>query len=422
MNVLFVHQNFPGQYKYLMPYLARTGHNVIALGEECNIKDIVYPEDLSVRVYPTATSFSEGTHHYLRSHENNIRRGQNVLRICMDLRTKEGFIPDLICVHTGWGEALFLRDVFPHAKIIAFCEYFYDRQFLGKIDVPHFEMDFDSLLRFRSQNTTQLVSSPLWDWGITPTEYQWKTYPDFLRNKISIVHDGIDTESLGFLKKTEPIVLPSGEKIHKDTDVIITYVSRNLEPYRGYHNFVHAIPKIQKALPHAHIVIIGGDGVSYGRSAPDGKTYREIFMKEIEGSVDLSKVHYMGRLSYNKFINVLYNSHVHTYLTYPFVLSWSMIESMAMGLLLVASDTASVTEVVQDGYNGILCDFYDPNSIAEKIIYAHNLPEDAKNLLREHARETAMKKYDLRSHCIPKQLELINILMSGGIPKHSGLL
>lgn len=419
-NILFIHQNFPGQYKYLMPYLSRIGNNVIALGEEVNIHDITFPEDLKVQYYPTSAPAGQQTHHYIRTFEEHIRKGQNVLRKCLELRTKENFIPDLICVHTGWGEASFLRDVFPTSKIVAFCEFFYDKRFLGNIEDDFFKMDFDGLLRFRVQNATQLLSATNWDWGVSPTHFQWSTYPDFLQKKISIIHDGIDTEVLTPRAQPAPVTLPDGFVLNKEKDTIITFVSRNLEPYRGFHSFMRSIPYIQKELPHAHIVIIGGDSVSYGRPAPEGTTYRELMLQELDGKVDRDMLHFVGKLPYATFIDVLYHSAVHTYLTYPFVLSWSLLESMSMGLLLVASNTPSVTEVVQDRYNGILCDFYSPEDIAEKILYAYALPEEEKQYLRGNARKTVVEKYDLKTICLPRQLALLNIISNGGIPKQYG--
>ena len=419
-NILFIHQNFPGQYKYLMPYLSRVGNNVIALGEEVNIHDIVFPEDLKVEMYPTSAPAGQQTHHYIRTFEEHIRKGQNVLRKCLELRTKNNFIPDLICVHTGWGEGSFLRDVFPQAKIVAFCEYFYDKNFLGNIEDEFFKMDFDGLLRFRVQNATQLLSATNWDWGISPTHFQWSTYPDFLQKKISIIHDGIDTEALQPKENPNPITLPDGVVLHKSRDTIITFVSRNLEPYRGFHSFMRALPYIQAEIPHAQIVIIGGDSVSYGRPAPEGTTYRELMLQEVGERLRLENIHFLGKIPYSVFTNVLANSSVHIYLSYPFVLSWSLLESMSMELLLVASNTASVTEVIQDKYNGILCDFYTPEDIAEKIVYAYNLSGEEKQYIRHNARKTIIEKYDLKTICLPKQLSLLNIVSSGGIPKQYG--
>ncbi|MDE7468735.1 MAG: glycosyltransferase [Desulfovibrionaceae bacterium] len=419
-NILFIHQNFPGQYKYLMPYLSRVGNKVIALGEEVNLHDVTFPEDLTVKTYPTSDPAGQHTHHYIRTFEEHIRKGQSVLRKCLELRSQENFIPDIICVHTGWGEGSFLRDVFPHAKIIAFCEYFYDKRFLGNIEDEFFKMDFDGLLRFRVQNATQLLSATNWDWGISPTHFQWSTYPDFLRKKISIIHDGIDTEALQPKEDAQPVTLPNGVVLDKKKDTVITFVSRNLEPYRGFHSFMRALPDIQKELPDAHIVIIGGDSVSYGRPAPDGTTYRELLLQEVGSKLNLDRVYFIGKLPYSLFIDVLSHSSVHVYLSYPFVLSWSLLESMSMELLLVASNTASVAEVVQDRYNGILCDFYNPQDIAEKIVYAHNLSHEEKQHIRKNARKTVVEKYDLKTVCLPKQLSLLNIISNGGIPKQWG--
>lgn len=422
MNVLFVHQNFPGQYKHLMPYFVNAGHKVIAIGEEKNLQSNTFPSHMDIRSYPLPQGASNTTHHYIRNFEEHIRRGQAALRLCIDIRA-EGFIPDLIFVHPGWGEGLFLRDIFPHAKIIAFCEYFYDKHHLGNIEEEEYSMTFDALLRFRAQNSTQLLSATAWDWGIAPTYFQWRTYPDFLRSKISVIHDGIDTTTIKPNPTPQPITLPDGRKLAKGKDCIITYVSRSLEPYRGFNYFMQAIPHIQKALPNAHIVLIGADNtVSYGREAPNGKTYREIYTEKIQHATNFDNVHFLGRLGYNDFQNVLHNTSVHTYLSYPFVLSWSIIEAMAMELLIVASDTKSVTEVIHHYETGIVCDFYSPEDIAQKIVEAYTLPEETKERLRTNARKLVLEKYDLRTRCLPKQLELCNILLAGGIPKAPELL
>jgi glycosyltransferase involved in cell wall biosynthesis len=232
---------------------------------------------------------------------------------------------------------------------------------------------------------------------MAPTHWQHRQFPAAQRGRIVTIHDGIDTDVV------RPLTGPVGEPEKE----LITYVARNLEPYRGFHTFMRAIPEIQRRRPSARIVIVGGDEVSYSPRLPDGQTYRERLTKELDGKIDFSRVQFTGRIPYAEYVRLLQRSSVHVYLTYPFVLSWSMLEAMSAGCLVVGSRTPPVEEVIRDGENGLLTDFFSASAIAEKIDQALSMDQRP---LRERARATVVERYDLKRVCLPAQLRLVESL------------
>jgi glycosyltransferase involved in cell wall biosynthesis len=390
VQILFVHQNFPGQYRHLAAhYAAQPGNRVVAVGERQNI--LRQPRLQGVETLGYEVQF-ENHDPFEASVRRAIHRGKRVAAGAAQLR-RQGFRPDVICAHIGWGEALFLKDIFPDARILLYCEFFYRARGGDMNFDPEFPANAEKLLRLRVMNAPLLMSLDAADWGMVPTKWQQKQFSPAQAQRMSVIHDGIDTDA----------VTPSASSSDEE---LVTYVARNLEPYRGFHTFMRAIPEIQKRRPNARIVIVGGDDVSYSPRLPDGETYRARLLREIEGKADLSRVQFLGKIPYKAYLNVLRRSAVHVYLTYPFVLSWSLLESMAAGCLVVGSRTPPVEEVIRDGENGLLVDFFSPEQIASSV--AHAL-EHRKELqpLRERARGTVIERYDLKRVCLPAQLGLV---------------
>ena len=404
MRFLFIHQNFPGQFRYVVKILADDPtHEVVGVGDFANLTGPALHPRVRVLGYKPHGHGHSDTHHYLRDYEGHIRRGQSVVRLLLKLRDKDGFHPDVVIAHPGWGEGLFLRDVFPKARIIQYFEYYYQST-VGDVGFdPEFPSTLDDQLRVRIKNSTQLQSLVACDQGISPTKWQQSRYPTELQSKIDVIHDGIDTTAV--YPDAGAWVEINGQRLQAG-DEIVTYVARNLEPYRGFHSFVRSLPRLQTLRPNAKVIIVGGDEVSYGQRLPEGETYRQRYCAEIQGQVDWSKVFFVGKLSYADYLKVLQVSATHVYLTYPFVLSWSMLESMAAGCLVIASDVAPVREVIEDGRNGLLIDFFDVLQLANQIALALANP-DRYNPLREHARQTIVNHYDLKTHCLPRLLEIL---------------
>jgi len=188
--------------------------------------------------------------------------------------------------------------------------------------------------------------------------------------------------------------LPDGRAL-TSTSQVITFVARNLEPLRGYHIFMRALPEILRACPQAEVVIVGGDDVSYGARPQDGRSWKEVFRSEVADAVDWRRVHFVGRLSYDAYLQLLQVSAAHVYLTYPFVLSWSLVEAMSAGCLIIASDTAPLRDVVRHGDNGMLVPFFDVRQLSATVVDALRRPQ-AYGALRARARATAVGALDRR--------------------------
>jgi glycosyltransferase involved in cell wall biosynthesis len=410
MKVLFIHQNLPGQYKHLAPALAARGNEIVGLTDERNVSRAQHLlKGIRVAGYASPRGATASTHGYLQDAEAQVRRGQAVARAALELR-REGFTPDIVVGHPAWGECLFIKDVFPAAKLLLYAEFFYRSEGSDVNFDPEYPAGFDQNCRLRMRNTTQLVSMESADAALSPTFWQRRQYPEFLRDRISVVHDGIET-ALVQRRPNARFALPGGEVLTA-ADEVVTYVARNLEPYRGFHSFMRALPRMQAQRPKAKFVVVGGDDVSYGRRPPDGKTYREILLSEVGADVDRSRLFFLGRIPYGAYLDLLGISSVHVYLTYPFVLSWSMLEAMACNCAVVASRTPPVEEVIEDGKNGHLVDFFSPEAIADKVDEVlRDLHE--RDRIGGAARQTVLDRYDLAG-CLPSQIELVEKLCGLG--------
>lgn len=410
MRILFVHQNFPGQYRHLAPALANAPDNeVIAIGEEASIKRLQgFGSRLRLLAYAAPREASKQTHHYLHSTEAAIRRGQSVARLALTLR-QAGFVPDVICAHPAWGEALFLKDVYPAARLLLYLEFFYRGSGSDMGFDPEFPTSFDDRCRARVRNSTQLISLEAADAGVSPTHWQRDQYPQAFHERIHVIHDGVQTDTVCPGPVGEFPLPGGGGGTLCSGDEVVTYVARNLEPYRGFHTFMRALPAVLAARPKAQVLIVGGDDVSYGRRLPGGETYRETYRREIGHAIDSRRVHFLGKLPYSSFLQVLRLSSAHVYLTYPFVLSWSLLEAMACACPVIASDTAPVREVVEAGRNGLLVDFFAHAALAETIISVLAHPELVQPL-RAQARRDIQDRFDLERIALPCLVSLVKDL------------
>ena len=406
MNLLFVHQNFPGQFKHLAPALAKAGHRVEAMGI-----DGAGVSGITLHRYRPTRSSTVNMHPWAADFETKVIRGEACAAAAARLKAA-GFTPDVIVTNPGWGESLFLKDVWPNARMLALIEFFYAARGLDCDFDPEFmQATLAGDARVRTKNANMLLALASMDHGVCPTEFQRSTVPVMFHDRISVIFDGIDTNAV----RPDPgAALTAGSRTLRAGDEIVTFVNRNLEPMRGYHKFMRALPQILRARPHAVALIVGGDEVSYGAAAPAGKTWKQIFLDEIKGSLDMSRVFFLGRIAYADYLRILQISACHVYLSYPFVLGWSCIEAMSAGCLVVGSATPPVKEVIEDGKNGLLVDFFDAAALAKTVIDALAHPA-AYAHLRTAARATAVARYDLASVCLPQQLQLIEKLAAGGL-------
>ncbi|MBL8666625.1 MAG: glycosyltransferase family 4 protein [Rhodospirillales bacterium] len=410
MHVLFVHQNFPGQYLHLAPALAARGDAVTAL----TIGERGAQRGLRVVRYTPQRSSSAALHPWVADLETKVIRGEAAANAAAALR-EGGYRPDVICAHPGWGEALFLKDVFPDARLLSFIEFFYrvDGADFG-FDPEFAEADLAGRCRLRLKNANSLLNLDAADWCISPTHWQASTVPAAYRSRLSVVHDGIDTQRIRPAPQAR-VELARARTTLRPGDEVLTFVNRNMEPYRGFHVFMRALPEIQRRRPNLMTLIVGGDDVSYGKRLPPGQTWRQKMLAEIGGRLDMDRVRFVGHIAYGDFLAVLQVSAVHVYLTYPFVLSWSMLEAMAAGCVVVGSATAPVEEVIADGDNGLLVDFFSTTQIADAVDRVLDHP-DRMAAMRARARQTIVERYDLTRVCLPRQMALVDALASARRP------
>jgi glycosyltransferase involved in cell wall biosynthesis len=402
LDVLFVHNNFPAQFRNLAGAMAkRPGVRVRAIGAKGAPGLAAVP----LQRYTFAGSELAQVHSFARRFELESRRAEQVIYAATTLKFN-GFSPKLIYVHPGWGEALPLRALFPDATICSYAEFYYwpsgtDIGF--DKDAPRYGIDGETRVILR--NAATLLSLTEANFAIAPTQWQRRIFPREMQPKIHVVHDGLDTTNLK--PAPPPPRFSVGGQDFESSDEIVTFVSRNLEPYRGFHIVMRALPDILKARPKARICLVGGDGVSYGSAPVDHPSWKAALLDELGDKLDLSRVHFLGKVAYQDYLNLLRLSRAHIYLTYPFVLSWSMLEAMALGCLVIGSDTAPVQEVIQDGVNGILVPFFEPQRLAERVIEALATP-GAFVTMRAKARKTIQSRYDFERHSWPAHLKLID--------------
>ncbi|MGE0315565.1 MAG: glycosyltransferase [Lautropia sp.] len=417
LRTLFVHQNFPGQFGHLSRMLSQTaGSDVLALCDARRLKR--QPEVTGVRrlgySMPANTPALQNGHAFLRPFEQALLRGRTVEQAASRLRST-GFKPDLIVVHPGWGEGLFLRDAFPDARMVGYFEYYYRAAGSDVGFDPEFSrFDDNTPLRVRARNAQLLLSMESCDRGIAPTRWQQRQLPAAFQALTDVIHDGIDTRRIRPRPGAYVTLRKAGIRL-TGADEVITFVSRNLEPYRGFHVFMRILPELLKRRPNAHVLIIGGDDVSYSPRPRQHPSYRVQMLAEVGKRLDFSRVHFVGRVPNSTYLDALAVSTAHVYLTYPFVLSWSCLEAMASGCLVVGSRTPPVEEVITDGVNGLLVDFFDQHALVEAIVRAVE-DRQAMRDLRIAARQTIVDRYDLERVALPAQLALIQLVMKKSSP------
>lgn len=400
LRFLFIHQNFPGQFKHLAPALAARGHQVVALGMNQSCAPLpgvryLHHEVSADRLHkPNAPQVSD-----LYS---KVVRGESAANR-LERLAQEGYVPDVVFVHPGWGEALFIKDIFPQARVLVYAEFYYQPEGGDAFFDAEFARDtLAARQRLRLRNTHLLHALSTADAALSPTQFQRARHPQWAQPAIRVIHDGIDSARF----RPDPaarVTLRAAGVTLRPGDEVITFVARQLEPYRGYHIFMRALPELMRLRPQARIVLVGGDGSSYGASAPAGKTWKQIFRDEVAGQLDMGRIHFVGRLPHELLTQLMQVSAVYTYLTYPFVLSWSLLEAMSCGCLIVASRTAPVEEVIEHGVNGLLVDFFDHQALAHTVADALARREQLQHL-RVAARQTIVERYDLERHCLPALL------------------
>jgi glycosyltransferase involved in cell wall biosynthesis len=398
MRYLFIHQNFPAQFGRMAAYLAtQPGNQVVYLTGR---KDIEIP-GVHKAIFQELREPAKETHQYIRYLECAVLQGQAAYRKGLELK-QQGFVPDVIYGHSGFGASMYMRDLYPKVPLMGYFEWFYHAHGTDADFDSSEQLTVDDECRIRTKNLAILQELHACDAGVSPTYWQHSQFPLEYRNKIRIIHDGIDMNFLRPAPDTK-LVLPNLKLDLSDAQEIITYVGRGMEPYRGFPQFMEAVSLVLKRRPQCHVVIVGADRVAYGGPHPSGKSYKEVMLEQFP--YDMERLHFTGLLPFPDYRKVLQASTVHVYLTRPFVLSWSMLEAMSCGCTLVASDTAPVHEMVRDGQNGLLADFFAPQKLADRIEEALD-DKNRRAALGANARETIRDNYDM-DRLMPQHIQLM---------------
>ena len=385
MKFLFVHQNFPGQYLHIVRHLAESKKHDLVFLSEPNANHI---PGVRMVPYPKPEGPSPETHVGTRELDAALRRADVVTRTAANLK-QLGFEPDMIVGHHGWGELLNICDVWPDVPLLGYLEFYYCTNGIDVGFDPEFPIHPADFPRIRAKNAVNLLALNLGAHAQTPTRWQLSTYPEWAREKITLLSEGVNldvTKPNPQMRRRNFVI---GGATIKPTDKLITYVSRDLEPYRGFHLMMRAIPHMLRARKDIRVVLVGADGISYGVAPPEG-CWREKMLAELGNDIDPNRVLFPGRIDYQLYVSMLQRSDAHVYLSYPFVASWSLREALATGCVVIGSDTPTVREFITHEQNGLLASFFDPKGLAEAVL---RVLEDAAlaRRLRENARQYAEK-------------------------------
>jgi glycosyltransferase involved in cell wall biosynthesis len=400
-DVLFVHNNFPGQFGFIAGAMAAQGHRCVAIGSKTARQMPKIPvSHWAINRGTTKDIFDPATRA-----EADFIRGRAAAQCALDLQ-KKGFDPQIIIGHPGWGETIFLGEVFPKAKQLLHGEFYY-RSEGGDVGFdPEFgELKMEERFRIHAKNATMAIAYADADRIVCPTPFQASVLPKSFQPKISVIHEGVDTRAI----TPDPdagFTLADGRRLDRSTPVI-TFINRRFEPLRGYHIFMRALPRLMAEAPDAQVLLIGHEqGRGYGQEAPKGETWREHFLNEVKDRLDLSRLHFTGPLPHDRMLDALRISAAHVYYTYPFVLSWSLIEAMACECLILGSDSKPVRDAITSGENGLLNDFFDIDALSQAMVEACRRPQDFISL-RRAARATAVARFDQKSVCQPAWLQMV---------------
>ncbi|WP_408913978.1 glycosyltransferase family 4 protein [Brucella pseudogrignonensis] len=405
MRIAFVHRRGFGQFAALAENLATSGHDVSLI---CETVDRRLPAVRVIRHRVESGPRPNGAMaRYLEIPDHHTRIGYRVAET-LESMARHGQAPDIVIGHIGWGSMMFVKDVLPTTPALGYCEFFYRAHGADVGFAPDDRPDMETRKRLRLRNMAQLVTLDGIDGGFSPTHWQKSLYPKSAQKRIAVVHEGVDTK-LFYPDRHASIELPGGRVLKAGESRVITFVARDLEPYRGFPQALKAAQKVIRQNNDAIFVFVGGDGVSYGTPPPGGGSWREYLLRETELPPD--RVVFPGTISHAQLRKLYQISTAHIYLTYPFVLSWSVIEAMACGALIIGSDTPPVREVIRAGKNGLLVPFYDTDILAETILNVLRDP-DACLPMRAAARRTVETRFRL-SECLQQQKTLIEAVLDG---------
>ena len=400
-KILIMHQNFPGQFDLIARALRARGDEVVTIGGP-TARPI---EGIPFVRWTTSRGSTKDIYYQAVRAEADLIRGTAAAQAAEQVKQR-GFLPDLIIAHPAWGETIHLNLIYPDVPQLLFGELYYQPRGLDSDFDPEFgSPKLEQHMRVTAKNAGQSLAFSMASRIICPTPFQASTFPPVFRPLISVLHEGIDATRAA--RRPAKLELSDGRSLDGSKPVI-TFINRRFEPLRGFHVFMRALPAFLDACPDAEVVLIGEEqGVSYGATLPGGEQWKARMLAEVGDRLDLSRVHFLGRVDHARMVDALSISWGHVYYTYPFVLSWSLLEAMACECLILGSDTAPVRDAVEHGRNGLLFDFFDINALSNAMIRAAREPASLAPL-RKAARQTVLDRFDSRTTGLPGWLRLID--------------
>jgi glycosyltransferase involved in cell wall biosynthesis len=393
-----VHPQFPGQFGHIASYLVdKSGCRVTfvsrsAPGVVAGIEKIQYL---------LAGGATMDTNFCSRPFENAVWNCDAVYRA---LKARPDLHPDMIVGHSGFGSTLFLRELYPNVPEVNLFEYFYNP------DSPdgdmNFRHDLDTVVedmhrqRARCRNAMTLLDLNHCTAAYTPTRFQHSLFPREYASKLQVVHSGVDrgvfysddgrarpNPPLAGMRRIAGISLPT-------TTRIVSYASRGFESIRGFDLFLRSAKLLMQRYPDVLFFVVGSDraGTSDYENIGEHKSFKEWALAQEE--YDLTRFVFTGQLRPSDAAELFRATDLHIYLTVPYVLSGSMLEAMSCGAVVLGSSTAPVREVIADGQNGILVDFFDIESIASKAAAVLEDPVSYRSMGRL-AEQTVIEHYSL---------------------------
>jgi len=412
IDVLFIHPNFPGQFLRLARHLAlQSGYRVRALRDTA--KQTTEPLVPGVELFGYALppgDANDPSPQWARHFSAAVERGQVVARALLQMKL-EGYEPHLIYAHTGWGDTLYLKELFPQVPVVGLFEYYYHSRGADVGFDPDYPLTLSDVFRVPLLNASQLMALETCDVHLTPTEWQRSRYPDTWRSRMRCLHEGVNTD----IVQPDPeasFMLPDG-RVLRAGDEVLTYACRGFEPCRGVEVFMRALPRILEQRPDCQVLLVGSSRHYYGPAPAGHATWLDKCLAGLEQPLDPNRVHFLGFVDYPRYLSMLQVSRAHVYMTYPFVLSWSMLEAMAAGCVVVGSDTAPVREVIANEVNGLLFPFFDDAALVQQVARALADPL-ALQPLRAAAVSTIKKRYDFDHVVLPQHLQLLDSLLAPG--------
>jgi len=406
MNYLFLHHNYPAQFRFTAAALAVRPENRVVFLTEHQREDVKLTgvQQGIVAVPQPKNMANQAEYDMLLI----LRRGEAFGNAMLELR-RQGFTPDIVFDHCGWGCSLFVKEVFPQARRISYFEWYFNKQYPQDLSKGNPDLLPALFAPQRLRNQCQLDALVECDVAICPTEWQKSQYPAELQQKIQVLHDGIDPTFFAPAGEGEPLLQQARDSALFGVKELVTYTARGFEPIRGFPEFFRCLPAVLAARPDCHVVIMGADRPVYDGPRGDKRTWLQAM--RAEAPVDERRVHIVGLQSYPRYKKLLQSSSLHVYLTAPYVLSWSLLEAMSCGCLVLASDTPPVREALRHGENGFVTPFPDVPALADGIIETLEKRESLEQV-RRAARQTVIDNYNVHM-LLPRQLQLIHSEQSG---------